>query len=117
MAGVRISTLWMVGITVLFLAQGAWAEPLAVRRLSPGVYLHEGAHEEATVANLGGIANIGFVVGDQAVAVIDSGGSARQGEALLEAIRAVTDLPVRYVINTHVALPASHRNLSYFSDA
>jgi sulfur-oxidizing protein SoxY len=75
---------------------------LSVREISPGVYLHQGVHEEATPANLGGIANIGFVGGEQAVAVIDSGGSARQGAALLAAVRTVTDLPVRYVINTHM---------------
>lgn len=75
--------------------------PLPVTEVAPGVFVHHGVHEEATIENAGGIANIGFVIGDAAVAVIDSGGSPMEGEALLAAIRQVTPLPVRYVIDTH----------------
>ena len=75
--------------------------PLPVTEIAPGVFVHHGVHEEATVENAGGIANLGFVIGDAAVAVIDSGGSPMEGRALLAAIRQQTKLPVRYVINTH----------------
>ena len=77
------------------------ADRLPVVEVAPRVYVFTGAHENPDPDNLGAISNIGFIVGDAAVAVIDTGGSLVIGERLLTAIRRVSDRPVRYVINTH----------------
>lgn len=76
--------------------------PLQVTEVAPGVFVHQGPYEDFSPANGGGIANLGFVIGARSVAVIDSGGSLRQGQALLGAIRARSQLPVNHVILTHM---------------
>ncbi len=83
-------------------ADGHAVDPLAVEEIAPGVFAHRGHEQTPSRANVGDIANIGFVIGGEAVAVIDSGGSPTIGERLLVAIRQRTDLPIRYLINTHV---------------
>jgi quinoprotein relay system zinc metallohydrolase 2 len=80
----------------------AGAAPLPVAEIAPGIFVHRAAHALATAGNLGAIANVGFIVGDDAVAVIDSGGCARGGARLRAAVREVSALPIRYVIASHV---------------
>lgn len=90
------------GVCAMFVLQLAVAAPLPMTEVAPGVFMHTGAHEEFGEDYHGDIANIGFVIGDEAVAVIDTGGSFRIGQSLREAIRARSSLPIRHVINTHV---------------
>jgi quinoprotein relay system zinc metallohydrolase 2 len=83
-------------------ASRAEAAALPVAEIASGIFVHNGVHEEASPANEDGIANIGFIIGNEAVAVIDPGGSFAEGSGLRAAIRAHTDRPIRYVILTHV---------------
>lgn len=76
--------------------------PLTVEEVAPGVFVHQGRYETFTPENAGDVSNAGFIIGKDGVAVIDTGGSAHVGEALLAAIRARTKLPIKYVINTHM---------------
>lgn len=78
------------------------APALAVSEVAPGVFVHQGAVELASPGNRGDIANLGFVIGRDAVAVIDAGNTRAVGEALYAAVRARTDLPVRWLVLTHM---------------
>jgi quinoprotein relay system zinc metallohydrolase 2 len=82
-------------------AGGAPATPFALAEIAPGVLAHQGETAMMTRENLGGIANLGAIVGEEAVAVIDSGGSLLEGKAFLAALREKTQKPIRYVIDTH----------------
>lgn len=81
---------------------GFAAPVLSVNQVAPGIYVHWGVQEFSDTKNHGAIANIGFIVGQRCVAVIDTGGNPGQGLALKNAIENTTPKPVCYVINTHV---------------
>lgn len=76
--------------------------PLPMTEVATGIHVRQGVHEEATVENQDGIANIGFIIGGDAVAVLDPGGSRADGERLRVSIRQRTELPIRYVVMTHL---------------
>ena len=89
-------------ITLLLATTLVQAAPLPVEEAAPGVFVHHGTHKDIDADYGGDICNIGFIVGERGVAVIDTGGSANVGRQLREAIRNVTDKPILYVINTHI---------------
>ncbi|SDP32761.1 quinoprotein relay system zinc metallohydrolase 2 [Phyllobacterium sp. OV277] len=86
----------------LAMAQPGHSGPLPVKQIADGVFAFAGTPAMMTDQNDGEICNVGFIIGDEAVAVIDSGGSVVEGKALIAAIRTQTDRPIRYLINTHM---------------
>ncbi len=74
---------------------------LRVQPLSSRVYFVEGELGPVSRANRGFNSNAGFVVTGDGVVVFDVLGTPALGEALRQAIRTVTALPIRHVVISH----------------
>ena len=94
----------------------AHAEKLSLEQLSEGVYVHHGVHEDIAEGYHADICNISFIVGSKGIAVIDTGGNLKIGQALRSAIREVSSLPILYVINTHVHPDHIFGNAAFIQD-
>jgi glyoxylase-like metal-dependent hydrolase (beta-lactamase superfamily II) len=70
------------------------APPFTLKALGPNIY--------AAIDNAGGAgANAGVIIGEEAVAVIDSLYRPKATQALLAEIRKLSKLPIRFLVNTH----------------
>ncbi len=65
------------------------------------IYVHFGKQEDSNKKNLGDIANIGFIVGENSIAVIDTGSSVKIGQQMLKKIREISKIPISHIIITH----------------
>jgi cyclase len=82
-----------VVLTLMFAGcVAAHAAPVATL-IGPGLY--------AYISDNDASANSTFLVGERGILVVDAGLNAAEGNKLLQAIRAISALPILYVINTH----------------
>lgn len=92
------------------------SDAVELTEVAAGVHVFHGVHEETTSTNLGAIANIAAIIGNEAVAIVDTGGSLAWGNRLRSAIRSLTALPIRYLINSHVHPDHIFGNAAFDSD-
>ena len=86
------------------------ALPFTLKPLGHGIY--------AAIDNSKGEAgaNAGFVIGDEAVLVVDTFENVAAAQALLGEIRMLTKLPIKFVVNTHYHLDHVAGNAIFAKD-
>ena len=62
------------------------------------------------------VTNSAIVVGDEAVLVVDSGASPSGARRLIEAVRTVSDRPIRYLVDTHFHFDHAFGNAAFGPD-
>lgn len=100
----------------LFLSQAALAQETQdsqqLEKLSDNVYAYIGIKGASPAGNSYG-ANVGVVIGSDAVLVIDTLISAKQAKKLIANIKEITDKPIKYVVNTHFHLDHAWGNSEF----
>lgn len=105
-------------VTSVFTLMITWGIPthaadFALTQVADGVYVHHGQHLDIDEGYQGDICNLSVIIGQDGIAVIDSGGSRHTGAQLLQAIRVLSDKPIRYVINSHVHPDHTYGNSAF----
>jgi glyoxylase-like metal-dependent hydrolase (beta-lactamase superfamily II) len=96
----RSPTSLFAALWLLFGASTIHATELAPTVVAPGVYALIGPTGMRTAQNDALNCNIGFLVTQQGVVLVDSGASRVGAERIASAVGSVTDQPIRWVINT-----------------
>lgn len=87
--------------SLLFLfGASALAAPLQVQKVTDGVYALVGDIGQRSPENFGNNATFGVIVTNDGIVLVDPGGSYNGAKQIHEAIRSISDKPVRFVINT-----------------
>lgn len=101
----RIAILVLAGLAAALAAGGAFADgkfPMQAKAVAPNVYaIVTPSRELPNPGNRGWNSNSAFVVTKAGVIVFDTGSSAAIGSAIKETVSAITDQPVRWIVNSH----------------
>ena len=89
-----------VAAFTLLAALPAQAVEVRFEKVAEGVYAFIGETGPRTESNEGLNANLGLVLTPEGAVLIDSGATFQGARQVHEAIRRVTPLPVRWVVNT-----------------
>ena len=104
-----ILLLTAVLLSYILVSQSAAAEGLT--RIADGVYSYVDEKNPVPARSFG--ANAGIIIGKEGIVVVDTMISSKEAERFISDIRAVSDKPIRYVVNTHEHLDHSLGNADF----
>ncbi len=103
-----------VGLLVVAVSALTAAEASAqggLTRIADNVYAYVGARNASPSTSFG--ANAGIVIGNDGIAVVDTLISSKEAKRFIKDIRAVSNKPIKYVINTHEHLDHAFGNSEF----
>lgn len=108
-AAFRRSILFSI-LFVILLCTPAMAAP-ELTRIADNVYSYVDVKNGSKANSFG--ANAGIIIGNDGIVVIDTLISAKEAKRFIKDIRAISDKPVRYVVNTHYHLDHAFGNSEF----
>jgi len=98
--------------TVCSLAMGqAASAQTGLTKIADGVYSYVDTKNPSPATSFG--ANAGIIIGKDGVVVVDTLTSAKEARRFIKDIRAITDKPIKYVVNSHHHLDHSLGNSEF----
>ena len=101
MLQIQLSYRLLIVTLFFFSTNFCLANSFNINEVEENIFLHYGVHEDSSIKNQGDIANIGFIVGEKSVLIIDTGGTLEIAKNLLETVKNKTSLPISHVVITH----------------
>jgi len=110
--GLLIRWCFLVFAAVWSLVSGQTASAqTGLTKIADGVYSYVDARNPSPATSFG--ANAGIIIGKDGVVVVDTLTSAKEAQRFIKDIRAITDKPIKYVVNTHHHLDHSLGNSEF----
>jgi len=106
---IRTAVTLLVTVSALLVHGQAFGGEL--RELAGGVYIYNGGSDDSPQNSFG--ANAGIIIGEDGTLVVDTLISSKAAAGFIDAIRKVTDKPVKYVVNTHGHLDHAFGNSEF----
>jgi cyclase len=106
----KVFSCWSTICFILIAANFAYGENGLVR-ISNHVYSYVDVKDASPTNSFA--ANAGIIIGEEGIIVVDTLVSAKEAKRFLQDIKAISDKPIRHVINTHYHLDHSFGNAEF----